>query len=156
MRPAGHHRRQRSDRCGLRVQVLTRGNYKMQLTKAELEDLLRESARRRHHHDPARSSPLAEAAWEHGRVMPEADPSRWRQDSCGAWIHRMQLGRQTEFGWKVVTTSPDSTLTPRDVFPFHWRNAYDIANGRARCSTVADRSGVAGELHAGPPRNRDV
>ena len=33
-----------------------------------------------------------EAVWQHGRAMPEADPSVWRQDGCGAWMRRDQFG----------------------------------------------------------------
>jgi hypothetical protein len=88
--------------------------------------------------------------------MPEGDGSMWRVDACGAWIERTQVGRQTEFGWKVVSTSGGGELTPKDLRPFHWRNAYDIASDRARCSTTADRSGIAGERQAMPPRNREV
>jgi hypothetical protein len=43
-----------------------------------------------------------ETAWEHGRTMPEADPSVWREDACGAWIRRDQFGRESsEVGWKI-------------------------------------------------------
>ena len=48
------------------------------------------------------SNKIIDAAWEHGRVMPEADAANWRQDACGAWIRRTQFGEEhSEFGWKI-------------------------------------------------------
>jgi len=100
---------------------------------------------------------IIEAVWAHGRVvMPEADADRWRQDACGAWMQREHFGRQNcEFGWKLEKVTPGGEETPDNLRPFHWRNGYDIANGRASCQVTADRSNVAAERYATPPRNRE-
>lgn len=96
-----------------------------------------------------------ETVWQHGRVMPEADPSVWRQDACGAWIQRNQFGRDhSELGWKIENVTGGGPDTPENLRPFHWRNHFDAANNRPHCQVTADRAGVASDQHASPPRNR--
>jgi len=97
---------------------------------------------------------LVDAAWQHGRVMPEADPAHWRQDACGAWMRREHYGREGDFGWKLARVRADGAETPESVRPFHWRNDYDIGGGRPHCRVSADRAGVPAEKYASPPRNR--
>ena len=95
-----------------------------------------------------------ETAWEHGRTMPEADPSVWRQDACGAWIRRDQLGRESsEFGWKIENIAGSGTGTAPLLRPFHGRNRFDAANRRPHCAVRAARAGVPSGEFAGPPRN---
>ena len=97
-----------------------------------------------------------DAAWEHGRVLPEADPEHWRQDACGAWMHREHFGREDDFGWKIEKTTAGGDEAAGNLRPFHWRNSYDVANGRPHCRITADRSNVPAEKYASPPRNRDL
>jgi hypothetical protein len=100
---------------------------------------------------------LIEAVWAHGRVMPEADGAHWRQDSCGAWIRREHFGREDgDFGWKLEKITAGGPDTAESLRPYHWRNDYDVATGHAHCRIMADRSGVAAEKHASPPRNRPL
>ena len=100
---------------------------------------------------------LIEAAWALGRVMPEADGERWRQDACGAWMLREHFGREdSDFGWKLEKTFPGGEETADNVRPFHWRNSYDLANRRPHCRVSADRSNVPAEKYATPPRNREL
>ena len=99
---------------------------------------------------------LVEAAWNHGRVMPEADPVHWRQDECGAWMCREHYGREGDFGWKIARVKLDSEETAESVRPFHWRNGYDIGSGGPQCAVTADRAGVPAEKYARPPRNRTL
>jgi hypothetical protein len=100
---------------------------------------------------------LIDAAWEHGRVLPEADGEQWRQDACGAWMRREHFGREdSEFGWKVEKVTPGVEATADTVRPFHWRNGYDLAGRRPHCRVTADRSNVPAEKYATPPRNREV
>ncbi len=97
---------------------------------------------------------LIDAVWQHGRAMPEADSSLWRQDACGAWMRRDHFGREdSEFGWKMERISAGSPDSPETLRPFHVRNHYDIANRRPHCRTAADRSDVPAEKYAHPPRN---
>lgn len=99
---------------------------------------------------------LIAAVWQQGRVMSE-DPAQWRQDTCGAWMRREHYGREdSEFGWKLVNITADGEDTADNLRPFHWRNDYDIANGRARCRVAADRSNIPAERYATPPRNREL
>src|SRR3989304_2814660 len=72
-----------------------------------------------------------ETAWEHGRTMPEADPSVWRQDACGAWIRRDQLGRESsEFGWKIENIAGGGGGTGPPLRPFPCRHPLRAAKRR--------------------------
>lgn len=132
-----------------------KGNSETHFTRAEFEELLSlppsEDAER-----PTALSELVDAAWNRGRVMPEADPSIWRQDACGAWIRREQIGRQTEFGWKIRNLSAGDEQRLEDLRPFHWRNDFRLGSGRPTCDVTADHSGMPGEEHVRPPRNRET
>lgn len=122
--------------------------------RAGLEQLLSvhgRSAERR-----ALRSQVIDAAWECGRVVPEADASIWRQDECGAWMRREQVGRQTEFGWKIRSVSTSAEQTSDDLRPLHWRNDFDVATGEPRCRVTADRSSTPGGEYVRPPRNRET
>jgi hypothetical protein len=97
-------------------------------------------------------SELIDVVWEHGRIMPEADPAIWRQDQCGAWMRRADYGQHdSPFGWKIEKVAVGDSESLR---PFHVRNHYDIADGRAHCEATADRTHVPAERYARPPRNR--
>jgi hypothetical protein len=103
------------------------------------------------------SAELIQAVWEHGRVMPEADGTVWRQDSCGAWMRREHFGREdSDFGWKIEAIAPGPASNPQNLRPFNWRNGYDVANRRPRCRVAADRSDVPAEKYAMPPRNHEL
>jgi hypothetical protein len=100
---------------------------------------------------------LIDVVWQHGRVMPEADPEHWRQDACGAWIRREHFGRaDSDFGWKIESVVAGKAQTADALRPFQWRNGYDVENGSLRRSVTADRSNVPAEKYASPPRNRPV
>lgn len=90
--------------------------------------------------------------WEKGRVIEGFDPQEWREDSCGAFIHRAQYGNQeSEFGWRIVAMHPDGD---RELHPFHWQNDFDIANHRTHCHVTADRIDTAPTALLDQPRNR--
>jgi hypothetical protein len=98
-----------------------------------------------------------EHAWQHARVASDADPSIWRQDACGAWIRRDQLGRaEAEFGWKIENVSGGGPHTAQNLRPFHVHNHFDVGKGAPHCRTTADRGSVPAGEYAGPPRNRIV
>jgi hypothetical protein len=100
---------------------------------------------------------LIDAVWEQGRAMPEADPALWRQDACGAWIRRDHYQAQdSDFGWRAQNVTAGGADSAATLRPFHWRNRYDVAVGRAHCRVSADRSGVPAEKVARPPRNRSL
>ena len=135
--------------------TVSRGNSETRFTRAELEQLLSVPTHDLGAEQRGVRSELIDAAWEHGRVTPEADASIWRQDACGAWMRREQVGRQAEFGWKIRSVSTSAEQTADDLRPFHWSNDFDIASGEPRCGITADRSGVPGEEQVRPPRNRE-
>ena len=98
-----------------------------------------------------------DGAWQHARVMPDADPSVWRQDACGAWMRRDHFGRKdSEFGWRIENISGGGSDAPENLRPIHCRNHYDAANRKPHCAVRADRTGVPPGEYAHPPRNRNV
>ena len=100
---------------------------------------------------------LISAVWQHGRVMPEADPATWRQDACGAWMRREQYGQEhAEFGWKIEKVSGGGLDTAENLRPYHCSNRYDVANSKAHCRISADRSDAPAVEYVRPPRNRSL
>lgn len=102
-----------------------------------------------------RSEALIDTVWQQARTMPEADPSLWRQDVCGAWIRRDHYARDSEFGWKIGKFKVGAA-DPENLRPLHWQNDYDVANHNARCHVRADRDRVPSGEIASPPRNRNI
>ena len=103
------------------------------------------------------SKAIIDAVWQHGRVLPEADGATWRQDACGAWMRREHFGRgDAEFGWKIEPISVGGAASPEKLRPFHCRNRYDLANGKAHCRVTADRANAPAVEYVRPPRNRQL
>lgn len=100
---------------------------------------------------------LRQVVWDKGRVLPDRDPTLWRQDQCGAWMHRDQFeNADSDYGWCVVNTVAGGGDRPEDLQPMHQANEYDIANGRPHCRTTAERSGLAPGQSVDQPRNGSV
>jgi len=103
------------------------------------------------------SEHVIERVWEKARATTEQDPSEWRMDACGAWIHRGQYRNQSsEFGWQIIGTEPEAFDEIESLEPFHCRNEYDIANRRPHCHVTADRKHAAPTAHIDAPCNRSV
>ncbi|MGE5336467.1 MAG: hypothetical protein ACM3PU_01475 [Gemmatimonadota bacterium] len=95
--------------------------------------------------------------WQKGRARNDRAGELWRQDECGAWMHRPRYGdASAEFGWKIDRTSVGGENDVDGLRPFHVANSYDIANGRPHCRVTADRSGLGGDAHTEEPRNRTL
>jgi hypothetical protein len=72
-------------------------------------------------------------------------------------MRREHYGREdSEFGWTLVNITAGGKDTADNLWPFHWRNGYDVANGRTHCRVAADRSNVSAVKYATPPRNREL
>ncbi len=100
------------------------------------------------------SDAMIQAVWEKGRAMPDRDPTEWRRDQCGAWLHREQYGNgDSSYGWKIENVTPGGPDELDNLQPFHWNNTFDIANGKPRCRVTAERSGLAPGQRVGQPRN---
>ncbi len=45
---------------------------------------------------------LVQSVWEFAEAVPGTDPSLWRKDEFGDWIHRFDYGRRgSAFGWEI-------------------------------------------------------
>lgn len=103
------------------------------------------------------SEQLIQQVWEKARASSDCDAELWREDECGAWINRRHYGdTNSGFGWKIVNVTPGKPDTLDNLRPFHHRNAYDLANQRAKCHVTADRTGLATFEHTSKPRNRNI
>ncbi len=95
--------------------------------------------------------------WEKGRATRNQDPLEWRMDACGAWIHRSQYNNpDSEYGWRILNTSPEGRGDLEHLEPFHCRNEYDIANRKPHCHVTADRTDIAPTAQIDTPCNRPV
>jgi hypothetical protein len=97
---------------------------------------------------------LIQAVWEKARGLHEKDTTQWRKDRCGAWIQREHYNNQnSEFGWTIQVVSPGRPDDLKNLEPFHWKNTFDIANGKPQCRASADQSGLSPTQVVGEPRN---
>ena len=76
--------------------------------------------------------------WEKGNIVPAKDPEIWRQDACGAWIHKPDYGnRKSKYGWKIDRIS---SAGPDDLFnlrPLQWENHLSKSDGKLVCIITA-------------------
>lgn len=97
---------------------------------------------------------LVQTVWEKGRGMPDRDPTEWRQDQCGAWLHRAQYENAgSEYGWKILSIVPGGAEEVGNLQPFHCNNSFDMANGKPQCQVTADRTGQGSGQRIEQPRN---
>jgi len=98
-----------------------------------------------------------QAVWDKGRAMPDRNPDEWRRDQCGAWLHREQYkNEKSEYGWKILKVVASGGNEVDHLQPFHWNNAFDIANHKPQCRVTADRAGLTPTQTVDQPRNNDV
>ena len=98
-----------------------------------------------------------QAVWDKGRAMPDRNADEWRQDQCGAWLHRQQYqNEQSEYGWKILNVAAGGGDDLEHLRPFHYKNTFDIANGKEQCRITADRAGLMPAQSVGQPRNSPV
>lgn len=101
------------------------------------------------------SEEMIQQVWQKGRARNEQPADTWRQDECGAWMHRLQYGdARGDFGWKIERIAAGAADDVANLRPFHVANGYDIATGHARCRVTEDRTGLTGDAHTDTPRNR--
>jgi hypothetical protein len=101
------------------------------------------------------SEDIVQKVWEKGRAMPDQDPTQWRQDDCGAWMHRAQYGaEEAEFAWKIENVAAGEADEVDNLRPFHQANFFDRNTGKAKCHLTADRQGLRPTEHIDRPRNK--
>jgi len=84
------------------------------------------------------SEEMVERAWENGKVVLHNDPSVWRKDDYGAWIHRRTYGdRSSRFGWEIAAESTGSPDAEFNLRPLQWQNKAVESNGRRSYATMA-------------------
>lgn len=78
---------------------------------------------------------------EKGRVVPNADPSTWRKDECGAWIKRSHYGdHDSEFGWRIDFITPGGSSELSNLRVLQWQN--HVAGSRVICKVTAEVGGI--------------
>ena len=102
----------------------------------------------------AYSDEMIQSVWEKGRGMQDRSQDEWRKDRCGAWMQRDQYNNEDSgYGWKILNIAAGGSVSPDDLYPFHWKNSFDIENGEPICRVMADRAGMEPDQFVDPPRN---
>jgi hypothetical protein len=100
---------------------------------------------------------LIDDVWQHARVATDADPAVFRQDACGAWIHRDQFEHQDgEFRWRIENVSGGGPDVLANLRAFHVRNHFEMSSKHPHCAVTADRADVPAGEYVRPPRNRSA
>lgn len=100
---------------------------------------------------------LIQGVWEKARGMPDQDPTKWRKDQCGAWLHRQQYNNATsEYGWKIENVTAGGPDVLENLQPLHRNNDFDIATGKPQCRVTADRTSLLPTQSVDQPRNIGV
>ncbi|MBX7208188.1 MAG: hypothetical protein K1X78_07755 [Verrucomicrobiaceae bacterium] len=80
---------------------------------------------------------VVERVWSLAQTVANNDPSVWRKDESGAWMHRQAYrNRHSEFGWEIANISFSSRGAGiASLRPMQWQNYVDFM--------VAARTGSA-------------
>jgi len=101
------------------------------------------------------SDEIVRSVWEMARATNDKDPTEWRKDECGAWIHRHHYANPlSEFGWKIENVVPGEEPVRENLRPFQHENTYDKATGQPHCRITADREGLPPTASIDTPRNK--
>ena len=93
-------------------------------------------------HEPERGydREVVERVWQSARVVTGNDPSVWRKDEHGAWIHRLAYrNRHSEFGWEIADcafTLPGCGVAA--LRPAQWQNHLDFLVASRTSVVTAD------------------
>lgn len=83
---------------------------------------------------------VVDRIWHAAQVIPGNDPSVWRKDEFGAWIHRQAYrDRHSEFGWEAA----DCAFTQHSfglaaLRPMQWQNHVDFLVASRQSIITAD------------------
>lgn len=56
-----------------------------------------------------------EKVWQKARIIPNNNPNSFRKDYAGAWIHRDEYGKASEYGWEIEHFIPLSMGGTNDI-----------------------------------------
>ena len=71
------------------------------------------------------SNEIVEAVWNKASIQQNNDPNVFRKDYAGAWIRKVDYGKQTKYGWEIDHLKPESkggTDHISNLLPLHWEN----------------------------------
>ncbi|MFZ4763653.1 MAG: hypothetical protein ACOYMN_01765 [Roseimicrobium sp.] len=113
------------------------GNFSLGLKLSPFHDPIAQQDALAEVKDTTYDVSLIDQVWQMAQIVPGNDPSVWRKDGSGAWIHRMAYrNRRTEFGWEIA----DCGFTLRScgiaaLRAMQWQNHLDFLVS-ARSSVV--------------------
>ena len=100
---------------------------------------------------------IVQQVWEMGRVSLDRDRADWREDECGAWMHRDQYNHgNSEFGWHIKNINAGGDNSLENLRPFHIENEYNLVAHEPRCRITADRIDIPPTAAVGKPRNKST
>ncbi|MFO7593625.1 MAG: hypothetical protein R6X15_06235 [Pseudomonadota bacterium] len=103
------------------------------------------------------SEELIQQVWEKARGMPDHDINEWRQDECGAWLHREAYEQEgSDYGWMIINTTPGGGDVVDNLRPLHINNSYDTANQKVMCRVTKDRTDLQPTASVNHPRNKGI
>lgn len=82
------------------------------------------------------------SVWEKGRTITPNDPTVYRKDECGAWIHYPSYGdRDSQYGWEINHITPVKSGGLNQLInlrPLQWQNNSASGTlGRLICTVTA-------------------
>ena len=76
--------------------------------------------------------------WAKGTTVPGYDSSKYRKDSCDAWMERAQYGnRDSKYGWEIDHIVPGGTDSLSNLRPLQWENNLSKSDGRLVCAVTS-------------------
>lgn len=84
---------------------------------------------------------VVDRVWSYAQVVAGNDPTVWRKDENGAWMHRSDYGnRHSEFGWEIAECGFRGRGQGLACLrPMQWQNYLDfMVADRHRAAVSAD------------------
>jgi len=76
--------------------------------------------------------------WNKGAIPVPQEATKWRKDTCGAWIARDQYGnRNSDYGWEIDHINPNGGDHISNLQPLHWKNNASKGDGKQVCVVVS-------------------
>ena len=77
--------------------------------------------------------------WEKAEKIPTYDPSKYRKDSCGAWIARRHYGKKEfDSGWYIQKINLKGSDKIENLQALQWQNSVSKTDGKLACKITSN------------------